>query len=1002
MTIPVGGSELRWAMDALKTSPDSVHKLALELLAPEAEEEAAALEGCGEASALDFAATAARLACMGLGAAATEVGLGRLPGAAGQLLEAAAAALKRCEELGGAEATALAVGVCFQEVAGRLSLGLAVMRSRRGLHQEAIEVLASMKGSGSLSLPKLQSTWLSLCILSGLRQRRDRRPQQALEAMLLVHEALSSSTSPPGGEGEKQPTMSLLPEGDFCGFSLPPWLFRQLAACHLALAQPAPSAEFAARAAELEAFGSKGRLAALRIKLRAECALGEAGNSNNNNEDNNNNNNNTNNNNEDNNNNNNNTNNNNSNSNNSNSNNNSSGSRSAAAATARALTEAALAGTDDDAMAVCHELLERGFVEPADLVLAGIRQRLGKAAGKAASEKDLCRLELFARATKAEGLATEAVAKELLADGGSQGGKETGGGTGQQPAAERQGDLQVDLVASARRLLGSSPPRLAAEQAARAWNLARSALARGRPDVAVAWLRHPSVSGGAAAGGGVVQGGGASSGPLACPASALAFCQLCAGGSDTEARELAESALGMPGSAMLASAVLLATQGGRSDEATTTATTTTTTAETSKLHLPPTAAAALARWVRKKRAPEAGVACLKALVASGVEAEALGGVLDLGSWLISDAKPWRSSDALGCVLDLGSASSKSTFGVLEALCSSQAAQPPGHFNNRVFFERFWNLGSELGSAGRWRDCARAFKLAFSGIGKSLLPIAADLSSENLPIVVRGKEEAQMCLAVQMASYLEEARQARKASDARAPGLFAKAARVAPAARALSEELAALRRSAGQQPGPDRAVPLLILMEFEARALCGDEHVGQFVAEVATRASLPAKCFLIMAQMALEAGHEVAMQCLRRYLRATADAAKKGLEENLEVFAIAVRELINLQESRDDSFGCFEEINSILQQAPEQLRSTFPSKELAWLLGIAWGNGAHHGRLGGGAAALALALRWVGMALSLLRFCSAELRAAHEAKIRQAYGFLESQRAQPGGLPRVSR
>merc|ERR1719498_1969733 len=102
----------------------------------------------------------------------------------------------------------------------------------------------------------------------------------------------------------------------------------------------------------------------------------------------------------------------------------------------------------------------------------------------------------------------------------------------------------------------------------------------------------------------------------------------------------------------------------------------------------------------------------------------------------------------------------------------------------------------------------------------------------------------------MAATLEEARAAKERKDqAAASAACSRVTLAASKARAAADQVARLKVQAGTPStlaAQDKALPLLILMEFEARAISQDTDLTSCLRQAAAAAVLPSRCYLTMA------------------------------------------------------------------------------------------------------------------------------------------------------------
>lgn len=534
--------------------------------------------------------------------------------------------------------------------------------------------------------------------------------------------------------------------------------------------------------------------------------------------------------------------------------------------------EALCAASSREALYASQELLAFGHHSLAELLISRHEEK-----------REIPRLQLAIRVLRAESEA-KALLKpsDVAADAAMSA----------EPAPEGAANFK-EVVAVAAKLLGSPPPRLAAEQSKLLWNVARRGLDTA-PALAAAWLQLPGLA-------------------VLHPEAPRALCLLLAG-LQAEAAEAAEAARRSDRSDAIPPAVQLLLSATPPSQDTASQVAGSRAEAAAKLSS--SAANCLGRVVAAMGPGPTALVCLETLD----DPEAL---LHLAVSVLGDA-------------NCSNASVKRTLAAL-----SRHGQ-----RGRTLFERLWNAAVSMGRSGQFSAAAALFLAAHSSL-------STDSASETCQ---RNREDAQMCLVAHMALLLQAARTGKDA-------------------RAVLRCAAQAKAACGPNAGDGKALQMVLLMEFEARVLVADPELNQFIASAQ---NLPPKCFLVMARASLKAGHrQVAMQCLGIFLRATADAAAAGCHEPLGLFALALRELVNLHSLRDESVGCFDEALALLRKAP-RLAPSYPARELQWLIALAWKNGAHHGRQGN----LPLAKRWLAIAGGLLDFCPA--MAKYGPQMAKAY------------------
>jgi len=457
------------------------------------------------------------------------------------------------------------------------------------------------------------------------------------------------------------------------------------------------------------------------------------------------------------------------------------------------------------------------------------------------------------------------------------------------------------------------------------WNVACHATKADRLDVAVAWFRglHEGAPG---------QGVRAM--------SAMALCQWCLG-RVADARRSAEAVLAQEASNVCATVALLLSSTDDLEAM---------EAQAARAAALPGPALAAVLKILAARRPSPGFHFLE-FIATKLNAD----MSELGPAPEVVASLSRCG---GTVCESGTASE--IVGFLDAIESLQP-HPKAGANlavRRVLFEALCGLGVALGRLARWPECALAFERAHCTLKLGTPDMAA--------------EERQLCLIAQTAALLEQARRAHAnrsgvdtAATAENDDFYARAADAAREARIACERLRSARQSIVDGADADRALPLVVLMEFEAKAAANDPTLAAFVCQAAGDLPLPPQCFLVMAQLAIREGmREAAMHSLRYYLRFTADTCKNGMPGmSVDHFAIALRSLVFLHDSRNESWGCFEEALALLRCVP-WFTQAYPPREVHWLCAVAWGNGVHSFRV----AELDWAQRWLGTAIGFLDFC----------------------------------
>jgi len=256
------GTEFAWVVEFLESSPPSVQRLAYSLI-----HEASSRRvdgGCAQrrvhaesftghhkpTSALQAAATAARLCCLGwnnLCNAETKL----------CLLQASSIALCSCGSLedqgdmmDGIE------NVTVQDIFQCVQLGLAETHLKQGHYDASLQALrvVSSKITGLLlGMPNLTISWLSFCSLFSHQYRLSGVPELALAATEVALEASNQ-----------------LPQA-LASCDLQKWLLSQHATCLLLLGNDGSACVSAEKLVQLEQPSSQSAAKSLRLVIRAAC-----------------------------------------------------------------------------------------------------------------------------------------------------------------------------------------------------------------------------------------------------------------------------------------------------------------------------------------------------------------------------------------------------------------------------------------------------------------------------------------------------------------------------------------------------------------------------------------------------------------------------------------------------------------------------------------------------------------------------------------------------------
>lgn len=509
--------------------------------------------------------------------------------------------------------------------------------------------------------------------------------------------------------------------------------------------------------------------------------------------------------------------------------------------------------------------------------------------------------------------------------------------------------------------LDAPPPGLIAEYATCLWVTVCQAFQAGRMELAAAWLKNPTLQ---------------SPGAVTCrrvqplPSVARALCLLLAGHRKEAAEHLQKAVtdpLKIPEPAALVVLLLIGAGASQSIEG---------LQERAAASLSRLATTALIQILLCRRVPPTCGGALTVLtLLARVEALRLQASVEgppgeevkvvKALWLLAYALMGSPDHASGQAPAFPKSQGmvRQVLGALQPLVTIHtAAGPASHAAARLLFEGLWNVGISFGRSGYWSLCSEVFKAAIHASSSAfspdkLLPAAGRTTRRDF----KAQEEAEMCYVASMASQLEAAREASKATGYQsiaAQNLFRSVLDAAPRAITASDALLQLRQET--VVSASTAHHMLYLMQSEARVMCGDQSLADFLTGIASRELLPARSFLMLARLCLQLDRPaLAQQCLRQYLRPAADAIKAGTAVDLEAFASALRELIQLHKVGEDSYGCYSEALTVLRKVGRG----FPSRELQWLVATAWNTGEAASRVGTPGAH-----RWISMAVALVEFC----------------------------------
>mmetsp|Transcript_75836 Transcript_75836/g.165412 ORF Transcript_75836/g.165412 Transcript_75836/m.165412 type:complete len:986 (+) Transcript_75836:183-3140(+) len=161
--------------------------------------------------------------------------------------------------------------------------------------------------------------------------------------------------------------------------------------------------------------------------------------------------------------------------------------------------------------------------------------------------------------------------------------------------------------------------------------------------------------------------------------------------------------------------------------------------------------------------------------------------------------------------------------------------------------------------------------------------------------------------------------------------------------------------------------VLVLLEFEARCLAGHPEVQlkQFVDEASGQEKVGHKSLLAMAKLGTDLhSRRLGIHCLQRYLRCFIGARNTSGDIDVAECALAYRELISLQASRQESLGIFEGVIQLLSGEGSDIAKSYPEDEFAWLVVAAWNNGCHFYRL----RQYKMSEKWFSQSLLLAKHC----------------------------------
>lgn len=265
---------------------------------------------------------------------------------------------------------------------------------------------------------------------------------------------------------------------------------------------------------------------------------------------------------------------------------------------------------------------------------------------------------------------------------------------------------------------------------------------------------------------------------------------------------------------------------------------------------------------------------------------------------------------------------------------------PAALEVMCIFHIAWTRAKAASQKGAWEECISLFEAAeqfLNALGDLALPEVSLARAWCLLLAASAwAERARALPAGQIAR--QELLESAKTDLTRAYQL-SKQARMSSASGTASAAAAEARLMKQV-----RLFRLLVLTEFEVRCLASEQSsLLRFVEHISTVEDFDPKCLLAMAKIAAaRSNRRLGAYCLERYLHLM---AADGSRSNAAEFTTALRELVELQSSRNESFHLFESALHLLQRGGDELSTKDELKEeLPWVVATAWNNGVYFHRL----------------------------------------------------------
>lgn len=230
----------------------------------------------------------------------------------------------------------------------------------------------------------------------------------------------------------------------------------------------------------------------------------------------------------------------------------------------------------------------------------------------------------------------------------------------------------------------------------------------------------------------------------------------------------------------------------------------------------------------------------------------------------------------------------------------------------------WNQGLDCAKSGEYEYAHKLFRLTHEFSSQQALLTSPSLGSALTNIV-----ETQLVSLLLASATALERKTPKQEEEARTGyqsvlGLIDRCNEVTRRLQDLGSDAA------------KRAKPLIILMEFKARALLKDPSLSQFLSYINAQ-SLPVSVFESVAEICMDTNStQLCVEALKTCMRLRSTEPTINYEKYSKIF----RQLIVLPDTKEAALAHYDEVGRILQGLGS---GVWPTIELQWLFTTAWNN-----------------------------------------------------------------